>query len=72
MTLPKLLSFERGKCREIFRQRGQMFPKYLLKNNFLISESSDLGKGSEMWSDRVVPLTTHNVMFNVELLHLRI
>jgi hypothetical protein len=29
MTLPRLLSFVRGKCREIFRQRGQMFLKYL-------------------------------------------
>jgi hypothetical protein len=45
---------------------------YLLQNNFLISESSDLGKGSEMRSDHVVPLTTHDVMFYIELLHLRI
>jgi hypothetical protein len=46
-------------------------PKYLLRNNFLLFRGlSSLGKDSETWSDRIVPLTTHALLFDVELLYL--
>ena len=33
---------------------------------------SSFGRDSETWSDGIVPLATHTLLFDVELLHLRI